>query len=35
MGVLLLALAIAVSHAPKGMLQDFWNMLWKKDSPCD
>jgi hypothetical protein len=28
----LVLLLVATSHAPKGMLKDFWNMLWKKDT---
>jgi len=27
--------AVALSLMPHDMLQDFWNMLWKKDSPYD
>jgi hypothetical protein len=36
--ILLLALGLLVVglfHLPHEMLQDFWNMLWKKDSPYD
>jgi hypothetical protein len=29
------ALVLIVWHLPHDMLQDFWNMLWKKDLPDD
>jgi hypothetical protein len=31
----LAALVLIVLHLPHDMLQDFWNMLWNKDSPYD
>jgi hypothetical protein len=36
--ILLLPLGLLVMglfHLPHEMLQDFWNMLWNKDSPYD